>query len=174
MQLIAGRMAQEYNRRKSRRGAFWEDRYHATAIQNDKHLARCMTYIDLNMIRAGAVHHPAEWEISGFSEIQKPWQRKGVIHFAELCRLLGDSSVLRVAERLKYAAEAMIVSTKRESAWTEAAGVGDQTFLLKLKEDLGPRGIHRRLAGKYSQFVLRDRSADYFAQNPPRKLKSGS
>jgi hypothetical protein len=33
MQLIAGRTAQEYNQRKARGGAFWEDRYHATAIE---------------------------------------------------------------------------------------------------------------------------------------------
>jgi putative transposase len=33
MQLIAGRTAQEYNQRKGRQGAFWEDRYHATAIE---------------------------------------------------------------------------------------------------------------------------------------------
>jgi putative transposase len=32
MQLIAGRTAQEYNQRKGRQGAFWDDRYHATAI----------------------------------------------------------------------------------------------------------------------------------------------
>jgi Transposase IS200 like len=32
MQLIAGHSGQEYNQRKGRRGAFWEDRYHATAI----------------------------------------------------------------------------------------------------------------------------------------------
>jgi REP element-mobilizing transposase RayT len=32
MQLIAGRTGQEYNQRKRRKGAFWEDRYHATAI----------------------------------------------------------------------------------------------------------------------------------------------
>jgi putative transposase len=30
MQLIAGRTGQEYNQRKNRNGAFWEDRYHAT------------------------------------------------------------------------------------------------------------------------------------------------
>ena len=35
MQLIACRTAQEYNQRKGRQGAFWEDRYHATAIQVD-------------------------------------------------------------------------------------------------------------------------------------------
>jgi putative transposase len=30
LQLVAGRTAQEYNRRKGRKGAFWDDRYHAT------------------------------------------------------------------------------------------------------------------------------------------------
>ena len=52
MQLIAGRTAQEYNRRKHYHGAFWEDRYHATAIQADEHLHQCIVYIDLNMVRA--------------------------------------------------------------------------------------------------------------------------
>jgi putative transposase len=55
MQLIAGRTAQEYNQRKGRQGAFWEDRYHATAIEADEHLHRCVVYIDLNMVRTGAV-----------------------------------------------------------------------------------------------------------------------
>ena len=54
MQLIAGRTAPEYNQRKNRHGAFWEDRYHATAIETDEHLHRCLVYIDLNMVRAGA------------------------------------------------------------------------------------------------------------------------
>ena len=42
LQLIAGRTAQEYNRRKHRPGAFWEDRYHATAVQSDAHLLKCL------------------------------------------------------------------------------------------------------------------------------------
>jgi REP element-mobilizing transposase RayT len=33
MQLIAARTGQEYNIRKQRKGTFWEDRYHATAIE---------------------------------------------------------------------------------------------------------------------------------------------
>ena len=47
IQLIAGRTGQEYNQRKSRKGAFWEDRYHATAISFDEHLFKCMVYIDM-------------------------------------------------------------------------------------------------------------------------------
>jgi len=38
MQLIAGRTNQEYYERKGRHGAFWEDCYHATAIETDEHL----------------------------------------------------------------------------------------------------------------------------------------
>jgi REP element-mobilizing transposase RayT len=48
--LAAGRTAQEYNQRKKRKGAFWEDRYHATAVERDIHLIRCMIYIELNMV----------------------------------------------------------------------------------------------------------------------------
>jgi hypothetical protein len=35
MQLLAGRTGQEYNKRKNRKGAFWQDRYHATAVQSN-------------------------------------------------------------------------------------------------------------------------------------------
>jgi hypothetical protein len=60
VQLIAGRTAQEYNHRKRRQGAFWEDRYHATAIETDGHLHRRLVYIALNMVRAGVVDKNAE------------------------------------------------------------------------------------------------------------------
>jgi len=71
IQLIAGRTGQEYNQRK---GAYWEDRYHATGIQDDGYLAKCMLYIDMNMVRAGVVAHPKEWIFSGYQEIQNPRQ----------------------------------------------------------------------------------------------------
>ena len=51
IQLIAGRTAQDYNRRKKRKGAFWEDRYHATAVQADSHILQCMLYIDIHPVK---------------------------------------------------------------------------------------------------------------------------
>ncbi len=68
MQLVAGRTGQEFNRRKLRQGAFWEDRYHATAVDRDEHLQRCLVYIDLNMVRAGRGDpsvRMATWRLSG-------------------------------------------------------------------------------------------------------------
>ncbi len=45
MQLTAGRTAQQFNHRKKRKGAFWEDRYHATAVETGHHLFSCLTYM---------------------------------------------------------------------------------------------------------------------------------
>ena len=71
IRLAAGRTGQEYNIRKNRKGAFWEDRYHATAVESGEHLARCLVYIDMNMVRAGVVEHPRQWEFCGYIEIRK-------------------------------------------------------------------------------------------------------
>ena len=167
MRLIAGRTAQEYNRRKFRRGAFWEDRYHATTVQDDEHLARCMTYIDLNMVRAGAVDHPADWDVAGFSEIQSPWKRKGVIDFSMLCRLLGEATNEQLAARLNQAAESSIGTSSRDDVWTTAVGVGDAKFLSKLQEDLGLRAVHRNIRRDGRELILRDHNSSYSAENCP-------
>jgi hypothetical protein len=42
---------QKFNLRKKRKGALWEDRYHATAVETGKHLVQCLVYIDFNMVR---------------------------------------------------------------------------------------------------------------------------
>ncbi len=56
MQLVAGRTGQEYNQRKNRKGAYWEDRYQATAVASENHLVGCISTIDTNMVRTGAIH----------------------------------------------------------------------------------------------------------------------
>ncbi len=72
--LIAGRTAQEYNRHKRRKGDFWEDRYHSTAIENGEHLLRCLVYIDLNMVRAGVVAHPFQSILSRSFNLASPYR----------------------------------------------------------------------------------------------------
>lgn len=82
IQLLAGRTGQKYNQRKERKGAFWEDRYHATAVNSG--ILQCLVYVDLNMVRAGVVTHPREWPFSGYNEIQKPRTRYGLIDHEKL------------------------------------------------------------------------------------------
>ena len=91
IQLIAGRTAQEYNQRKKRKGAFWEDRYHAVAVATDDHLLKCLVYIDLNMVRAGVVKHPLDWGFGGLKEIFNPPQRYKLIDRKSLLEKCGYS-----------------------------------------------------------------------------------
>ena len=53
LQLIAGRTGQEFNQRKERKGTFWEDRYHATAVEGNEHLIRCLVYIEYGSCQRG-------------------------------------------------------------------------------------------------------------------------
>ena len=101
LQLVASRVGQEYNLRKNRTGAFWEDRYHATAVESGKHLLRCMVYVDLNMVRAGVVKHPSEWLYSGYNELQKPRRKCSLIEHDRVKYLTGfdNSNEFRTAHK---------------------------------------------------------------------------
>ena len=49
---------------------------------------KCITYIDLNMVRAAVVKHPHDRIHSGYKEIQSPRKRYGMIDFKNLMGLL--------------------------------------------------------------------------------------
>ena len=92
IQLSAARVAQEYNQRKKRKGVYWEDRYHATAVDTGKHVLQCILYIDLNMVRVGMVSHPKDWAFGGYNDIQSPRRKCILINYEKLVALSGCSS----------------------------------------------------------------------------------
>ncbi len=63
VQLAAGRTVQQHKQRKSRRGAFWEDRYHATVVQTGEHLVQCIIYMDLNHVSVDIQSRHGYWKI---------------------------------------------------------------------------------------------------------------
>ena len=75
MQLVAGRTGHEYNQRKNRKGAYWEDRYHVTTVESGDHLARCIAYIDTNMVRGGVVSHPTNGLFAAIMRPMSPTER---------------------------------------------------------------------------------------------------
>ena len=142
-------------------GAFWEDRYHATAVQTDHHLVRCLSYIDLNMVRAGVVNHPREWEISSYHEIQSPRQRKGIIDHETLCKLVGIESIEELQKaHIRWIDEA-VRDTKRNPVWTESVAVGDEYFLTNMQAELGISGVHRQIGCRENIKHLREVHAPY-------------
>lgn len=163
IQLVAGRTAQQYNGRKRRKGAFWQDRYHATAVESGEHLSRCLIYVDLNMVRAGVVSHPSEWPFSGYNEIQQPRRKCKRIAYDQLRDLLGfdTEAGLRAAHR-RWVDEALKDGNGvREAKWSESIAVGSQEFVERTREELGIRAKGREARETEGQFELREPGVFY-------------
>jgi len=60
--------ARYYNRRHNRRGYFWGDRFKSVIVDKGETLINCLTYIDLNPLRAGLVNRPEDyrWNSLGY------------------------------------------------------------------------------------------------------------
>ena len=171
--MVAGRTAQEFNRRKERNGAFWEDRYHATAVERNEHLIRCLVYLDLNMVRAGVVSHPAEWGMSGYNEIQNPPGRYALIDKSELQRLCGFTDAVSFKREYRQWIEAALGSgsLQRESCWTKSIAVGNCSFVEEIKAHLGVKAVGRRVQEQgESQFVLRENATADSGYLVPEKV----
>lgn len=163
MQLVAGRTAQAHNKREARVGAFWQGRYHRTAIQSDQHLVRCLTYIDLNMVRAGAVRHPWQWRESGYFEIHARRAQSGIIDIEALGRLTGadDDDDLR-ARLWRWTEHALrTASLEREPAWTESLAVGSEAYLRAFGAETRLLWRNREIAQAGEVLCLRDAGALY-------------
>ena len=162
MQLIEGCTGQAYNRRKGRRGSFWEDCYHATAVDSDEYLANCLVYVDLNMVRAGVVEHPREWRWGGYHEIQRPRDRYRIVDRTVLCELLGvDTRNLAGVHGEWIESKLRTGSLDREPTWSEAVAVGRRSFVEGINEELGSRARYRTIHDLEGKSVLREEAAAY-------------
>ncbi len=163
IQLIASRTAQEYNRRKARKGAFWEDRYHATAIDTEGYLARCLIYIDLNMVRARAVSHPSQWSECGYCEVKGPPQRYCVVDTQALAELLGFCEMKQMQRaRACWIDEALCCDTaRREAFWSESLAVGSQAFVDRVRSKLGVSARYRSVYESRDIHFLREPAEAY-------------
>jgi putative transposase len=164
VQLVAGRTGQEYNQRKNRKGAFWEDRYHATAVETDSHLSHCMVYIDLNMVRAGIVTHPSEWPFCGYNEIQNPRKRYSIIDYESLIDLFNAQNMDELKKTYRgWVEEALEKQSycKREPGWTESIAVGSEGFVRQTKAGLGIKAIGREAIGEKGVCELREPEIPY-------------
>jgi putative transposase len=147
MQLVAGRVAREFNSRKGRRGAFWQDRYHATAVEDNHHFVHAMIYIDLNMVRAGVISHPFQWPFCGYYELMTRRKRYSIINRGELMRVLDVRNEPDLMRRRRNWIDDAVANGPlcRNEKWTNGLAVGGQVFLETMKQKLGSKGRGRRV-----------------------------
>jgi putative transposase len=171
MQLLESRTAQEYNRRKKRKGAFWEDRYHATAVETGDHMIQCMTYIDLNMVRAGVVADPIEWKESGYFEIQNPRKRKQLIDYSYLSKVLNVEPDKLQEHQKEIVKEAMGMNKlNRDGKWTEAIAVGSKAYVESIRQQLNIKAIGRRTTLTEHGYELAEAEIPYTPYFMPKNI----
>lgn len=163
IKLIAGRTGQEYNLRKHRKGAFWEDRYHATAVEGNVHLLECLVYIDLNMVRAGVVRYPSEWRESGYNEIQNPKRKNILINYERLRELLGYDTYDLVKTSHKKWVESCLATGDHhhDDKWSRSIAVGSKDFIANIKTVMGALALGRKSIVTGESYQLRESQISY-------------
>ncbi len=182
LQLAAGQVGREYNARKERRGAFWEDRYHATAVETGEHFTNCLAYVDLNMVRAGVVRDPAEWAFGAYYELQRPRARfcAQLVDWDALLRLLNmkDVEALRRARKMWIKDAVRTKLLERDPKWTESLAVGSKEFIEETAKRMGGKAIGRIVIETESGYALQEERSPYEAvlkgQNSPISPKKAA
>lgn len=138
VQFLHGSMALFHNRERHGEGAFWTDRFHSTRIQDGSHLARCLFYIDLNMIRAKMVRHPAEWKHCGHHELLNPRTRYRIINRKCLFQKLDIFNETSFREwYTRTLNEKLSKLSCRQEFWTKAIAVGNEAWLKEIAPEIG-------------------------------------
>ncbi|MBD3344134.1 MAG: transposase [Chitinivibrionales bacterium] len=189
MQLIEGRTAQEFNERRNRSGAFWNDRYHGTVVDTNEYLLRCLMYIDLNPRRAGICRHPTEYEFCGLQELMNPPLRYGIINRKALMKCCGYREwerfwadyTKRLAEAVESCDNPTDSRNRRDPRWTESIAVGSNKFIAGFQRRIGEQAGSRSITGDDDFTMLREPSltiynSAYNSLFPPEKdvLRGGN
>jgi len=141
MQKLEGEFAEYYNLRKKRSGAFWGGRYWCTMVESGQYIRNCMRYVDLNMVRAGVVRHPSDWQWCGYQELVGERQRYRLLDIREVLNLWEYDAVdrFRTDYRRTIAEAIQKRQLSRESCWTEGIAVGSKTFVQNVGGATGNR-----------------------------------
>jgi|APSaa5957512622_1039677.scaffolds.fasta_scaffold80425_1 putative transposase len=172
MHLASGATAKRYNLRTRRTGSMWQHPYQCTIVEDGRHLLNCLTYIDMNMVRAGVVAHPSEWRWCGHDELVGSRKRYRILDIGRLLQSLGVSSEEALRRYYTEAIEARTEaeSRQRESHWTTSLAVGSEDFVNRTKEEYKRRWTFdlRRMSGAHDNvWTIREDRSSYNATSPP-------
>ena len=162
MQKLEGEFAKYYNIRKHRSGAFWNGRYHCTMIDGDEHLWNCMKYIDLNMVRAGVVGHPSQWEWCGYRELMGQRQRYRCLAMGDLLSVYGyDVESFRANYAVAIADAIARRDLQRRCEWTQSIAVGSESFVNRVADETRRRAKLTVEPGEHGGWVVRETDEAY-------------
>ena len=165
MQKLEGEFAEYYNIRKKRRGAFWDGRFHCSMVDRGEYVWNCMKYIDMNMVRAGAVEHPRDWRWCGYAEIVGLRKRYRLLDKTEAMKWVGGTCSATFAENYASVVEEAVANHEllREPMWTESIAVGRESFIQTVEETTTRRREFTVSEVRSGYWTVRESSAPYVA-----------
>ena len=85
----------------------------------------CLSYVDMNMVRAGVAEHPEQWPWCGYDELMGRRQRYRIIDIDRLRQSLDipDAASLELLHRERIAIQVERGELSRRPHWTEAVDV---------------------------------------------------
>lgn len=160
---IADRSAQQYYLKTGQCAPFWENRFYATAVDLDAYLMRCIVYIDLNMVRAGIVRHPREWDVCGYREITGTVTRIPVIDQHRLSHLCGFKHLAYFKRAYdRWIQHALSTWTPaRQKQWTQCAAVGSHQYVTNLRHQICESSRRRTVSEGCKAYTLHEAVLPY-------------
>ena len=135
LRFLHGQVAKTCNVMKKREGSFWSNRFYSTLIQDGEYLGSCLFYIDLNMMRAGAIDHPSEWKHTAYHEFIGNKRYKKIVNFSRLLDnlMIDDLDSFKDWYLKTMELKLACINTQRELFWSRAIAVGDEDWLNQLQ-----------------------------------------
>jgi len=126
-------------------------------VDSAKYLWECLQYIELNMVRCGAVAHPSQWEWSGYGEMMGTRKRNRLLNLDKLLELSGARSIEEFREHFLHGLDERIEKGRleRQAMWTDALAVGSQPFVEAMKGRIRHRQLLETVA-EGGTWVLRE------------------
>ena len=138
MHFLQGVSAKDYNTRVKREGAFWCGRYHPTIIEPGSHLANCLFYIDFNMVRAGVVKYPCQWNHSGYHELTGERKRYRIVNTERLmnCLEMNNKNIFHEWYLRELNNESEKAYHCRKPVWSESLAIGSKEWVENISHGL--------------------------------------
>ncbi|MEK9801870.1 MAG: transposase [Curvibacter sp.] len=148
MQAVGRRYVRYFNDRHGRSGTLWEGRYKSTLIESEHYLLACMSYIDLNPVRAGLVGQARDYAWSSHGH-HAGLRSDRLISPHPLYWALGNTPFAREAAYAQLVQEG--VSTSEQQALTDAVlkgwVLGSPAFTAELQKKT-ERRLSKARAGR--------------------------